>query len=270
MGAVAGYVATKVSKIWNSEKPEWQWKLTTILTALLFPGITFNVFFMLNLLIWGRRSSGAVPCTTMFALLVLWFGISVPLVFLGAYFAVRGKPVELPVRTKHIPRQFPKQQFVPSPRFLYVVSGIVPFCAVCTELFFIMSSLWQHQFHCLFGLLTVVVAILAITCAEMSVRFGAGAVSSSDDVKGSREPHGHHGKCRVEVLARWGWRPERPQTTDFTISALIETVVRRQAVGLADRYLVPVGDARSCGNDRRLRDGHRQLDVSIQASRGLA
>ena len=41
----------------------------------------------------GTRSSGAVPFTTMFPLLVLWFGISVPLVFLGAYFAVRGKPV---------------------------------------------------------------------------------------------------------------------------------------------------------------------------------
>lgn len=169
MGAVAGYVAAKVSKIWNSEEQEWQWKLTTILTALLFPGITFIVFFMLNLLIWGQKSSGAVPFTTMFALLVLWFGISVPLVFLGAYFAVRGKPVELPVRTNHIPRQIPEQQFVASPRFLCLLSGIVPFCAVYTELFFIMSSLWQHQFYCLFGFLTVVVAILAITCAEMSI-----------------------------------------------------------------------------------------------------
>ena len=49
----------------------------------------FIVFFMLYLLIWGRRSSGAVPFATMFSLLVLWFGISVPLVFLGAFIAVR-------------------------------------------------------------------------------------------------------------------------------------------------------------------------------------
>ena len=32
------------------------------------------------------------------------------------------------------------------PKILYFVSGIVPFCAVYTEFFFIMSSLWQHQF----------------------------------------------------------------------------------------------------------------------------
>ena len=36
----------------------------------------------------GMKSSGAVPFTTIFALLVLWFGISVPLVFLEAYFAI--------------------------------------------------------------------------------------------------------------------------------------------------------------------------------------
>ena len=39
---------------------------------------------MLNLFIWGEKSSGAVPFGTMFALLVLWFGISVPLAVAGS------------------------------------------------------------------------------------------------------------------------------------------------------------------------------------------
>lgn len=43
-------------------------------------GVSFVVFFILNLLIWGQKSSGAVPFGTLFALCVLWFGISVPLV----------------------------------------------------------------------------------------------------------------------------------------------------------------------------------------------
>ena len=68
----------------------------------------------------GTKSSGAVPFMTMFAQLVLWFGFSVPLVFLGAYFAVRRIPVELPVRTNHIPPQIPKQLFVTSPSFCYL------------------------------------------------------------------------------------------------------------------------------------------------------
>ncbi|CAJ1335546.1 unnamed protein product [Effrenium voratum] len=59
------------------------------MTATLYPGVIFSVFFVLNLFIWGQKSSGAVPFSYMFAILVLWFGISVPLVFLGSYFGFR-------------------------------------------------------------------------------------------------------------------------------------------------------------------------------------
>merc|ERR1712203_1001003 len=50
-----------------------------------------------------------------------------------------------------------------------LVGGILPFGAVFTELFFIMSSLWQHQFYYLFGFLALVLIILIITCAEISI-----------------------------------------------------------------------------------------------------
>ncbi|CAE8600396.1 unnamed protein product, partial [Polarella glacialis] len=49
------------------------------------------------------------------------------------------------------------------------VAGMLPFGAVFTELFFIMSSLWQHQFYYLFGFLALVLAILMVTCAEISI-----------------------------------------------------------------------------------------------------
>jgi len=48
-----------------------------LLTAFLFPGVCFAVFFVLNFFIWGKGSSGAVSFGTMFSLLFLWFGISV-------------------------------------------------------------------------------------------------------------------------------------------------------------------------------------------------
>ncbi len=41
--------------------------------------------------------------------------------------------------------------------------------AVFTELFFIMSSIWQHQFYYLFGFLMLVIVILVVTCAEISM-----------------------------------------------------------------------------------------------------
>eukprot|EP01047_Picozoa_sp_COSAG01_P035237 COSAG01_NODE_2690_length_7247_cov_30.101567_7_plen_89_part_00 len=70
-------------------------------TAFLFPGVVFGVFFILNFFVWGEGSSGAVPFGTLFALLFLWFGISVPLCFVGSYFgfrkAVRVRPIAPPL-----------------------------------------------------------------------------------------------------------------------------------------------------------------------------
>merc|ERR1719436_1558390 len=85
MGIFAGYTTARFYKLYGGD----DWKMATLLLAFLYPGIMFTVFFILNLFIWGEKSSGAVPFTTMFALLVLWFGISVPLVFLGSYFGFR-------------------------------------------------------------------------------------------------------------------------------------------------------------------------------------
>merc|ERR1719359_2811920 len=105
MGAFAGYTAARFYKLWDGD----DWKQATLLTAFFYPGINFGIFFVLNLLIWGQKSSGAVPFTTMFALLVLWFGISVPLVYLGSYSGFRKPAIELPVRTNQVARKIPDQ-----------------------------------------------------------------------------------------------------------------------------------------------------------------
>merc|ERR1719163_2006171 len=105
----------------------------------------------------------------MFALLVLWFGISVPLVFLGAYLGYRKEAIDLPVRVSQIQRDIPIQPWFIRPMFTSLVGGILPFGAVFTELFFIMSSIWQHQFYYLFGFLVLVLVILVVTCAEISI-----------------------------------------------------------------------------------------------------
>merc|ERR1712048_1120223 len=55
------------------------------------------------------------------------------------------------------------------PIFTCLVGGILPFGAVFTELFFIMTSIWQHEFYYLFGFLVLVLLILIVTCAEVSI-----------------------------------------------------------------------------------------------------
>jgi len=175
-GILAGYTSARFYKTWKGE----DWKRTTLWTAFLYPGTVFVIFFCLDLFVWGTESSGAVPFTTMFALLVLWFGISVPLVFLGAFFGYKKAPISLPVRTNQIPRQIPEQPWYISALFTSMVGGILPFGAVFTELFFIMSSIWQHQFYYLFGFLMLVIAILIVTCAEISIALTYFQLTSED------------------------------------------------------------------------------------------
>ena len=49
------------------------------------------------------------------------------------------------------------------------MGGILPFGAVFIELFFILSSIWQHQFYYMFGFLFLVFLILIVTCAEITI-----------------------------------------------------------------------------------------------------
>lgn len=65
----------------------------------------------MNLVLWHQGSSAAVPFLTLVALLTLWFGVSVPLTFVGAFFGFRKTSIEPPVRTNQIPRQIPGQSF---------------------------------------------------------------------------------------------------------------------------------------------------------------
>ena len=165
MGSVAGYSAALTYKAFKGH----QWKSLTLLTAFLYPGITFLVFFMLNFFIWGKGSSGAVPFGTFFLLLCIWFLLSFPLVWLGIWLGYKRPQSDAPVKTNMVPRVVPAQAWYLNLLFTMVVGGILPFGAVFIELYFIMSSIWLQRFYYVFGFLALVIFILVITCAEMAI-----------------------------------------------------------------------------------------------------
>ncbi|OAY53593.1 transmembrane 9 superfamily member 8 [Manihot esculenta] len=165
MGLFAGYASARLYKMFKGT----EWKKTAFRTAVMFPGIVAAIFFVLNALIWGQKSSGAVPFGTMFALIFLWFGISVPLVFVGSYIGFRKPAIEDPVKTNKIPRQIPEQAWYMNPAFSILIGGILPFGAVFIELFFILTSIWLNQFYYIFGFLFLVFIILIVTCAEITI-----------------------------------------------------------------------------------------------------
>ncbi|XP_027632471.1 transmembrane 9 superfamily member 2 [Tupaia chinensis] len=144
------------------------WKENSLLTALLCPGIVFADLFTMNLILRVEGSSAAISFGTLIGILAMWFGISVPLTFLGAYFGSK-KKFKCPVRTNQIPRRIPQQSFFTKPLFGIMIGGILPFGCIFVQLFFILNSIWSHQLYYMFGLLFLVFIIFLITCSEATV-----------------------------------------------------------------------------------------------------
>jgi transmembrane 9 superfamily protein 2/4 len=165
MGLIAGYHSGRLYKTLRGNKP----KRCALRTAILFPGFILGVGFFLNFFLISKHSSGAIPFTTMLALLALWFGIDLPLVFLGFHFGFRKQIYTHPVRTNQIPRQVPDQPWYLKTFPCMLLAGILPFGAVFIELYFIFSAIWENQFYYLFGFLFIVLGILFISCSQIAI-----------------------------------------------------------------------------------------------------
>jgi transmembrane 9 superfamily protein 2/4 len=165
LSSFAGYASSRIYKMFRGT----DFKRNTLVTAFLFPGVVFSIFLALNAAVAARGSTLALPVGYFFLLIFLWFGISVPLVFVGSYFGYKKPAIEHPVRTNIIARGVPPQPWYMHPALVIIFSGILPFGAVSVELFFIMTALWLHQFYYIFGFLFLAVLILVATCAEMTI-----------------------------------------------------------------------------------------------------
>jgi len=165
LGTPAGYVSSRIYKSFGGEK----WKSNVLLTSMLCPGIVFGHFFLMNLVLWYEDSSAAIPFLTLVALLALWFGVSVPLTFVGSFFGFRKRPIEHPVRTNQIPRQVPDQSCYTQPIPGVIMGGVLPFGCIFIQLFFVLNSIWSSHVYYMYGFLFLVFVILIITCSETTI-----------------------------------------------------------------------------------------------------
>ncbi|KAL4865394.1 hypothetical protein BDV12DRAFT_149353 [Aspergillus spectabilis] len=164
-GFIGGYVSARIYKSFGGES----WKRNIIMTPILVPAFIFSVFFLLNLFVWAKRSSGAVPFGTMLALVLIWFVISVPLSVAGSWLGFKQQIIEGPTKTNQIPRQIPPMtgslRTVPS----LFLTGILPFGAIFVELYFIMTSLWTNKIYYMFGFLFLCYGLMIVTTAATTV-----------------------------------------------------------------------------------------------------
>jgi transmembrane 9 superfamily protein 2/4 len=146
------------------------WKRNFIYTPVCLPAFVFATFFFLNLFVWARGASGAVPFGTMLVLVLLWFVISLPFSLAGSWLGFKAQVIKAPTRTNQIPRQIPRSSSAylrPIPGALAV--GILPFTAIGVELSFIMSSLWSGRIYYMFGFLFLCFGLMVMMCATVTV-----------------------------------------------------------------------------------------------------
>lgn len=165
MGSFAGFVSSRLYKMFLGKF----WGRNAALTAVAFPGSVVAIAFILNMVLWSRGSTLALPFGTMVAIAALWFFVSAPLVLLGAYVGFTRDAIAPVTRVNTFARTIPTQPWYLSPAVTALVGGVLPFGAIFIELYFIMTSIWLSQPYYLFGFLALVVVILGITCAEISI-----------------------------------------------------------------------------------------------------
>ena len=161
LGFVGGYVSARAYKTYGGEN----WKLNMALTPFFVPGVVFSTFFLLNLFVWAKGSAGAVPLTTMLAVIGIWFFISIPLSIAGSWAGFKVPVPDTPTRVNQIPRQIPPGPSSLRPLPSTLMTGILPFCAIFVELYPILTSLWTGRIYYMFGFLFICYGIMVLTSA---------------------------------------------------------------------------------------------------------
>jgi len=164
-GILSGYVSSRLYKAFKGRL----WQVCTVVTALLFPGVAFALFLFFNIILFFYHSSASAPFLDIIIVAAMWCCVSVPLVFVGAYFGYKQESIEFPTMTSTIARAIPEPQPLLNPLVGTFVAGVVPFAAAYVELFFIMTSLWMDQYYYVFGFTLIVFLILIVTCAEVTL-----------------------------------------------------------------------------------------------------
>jgi transmembrane 9 superfamily protein 2/4 len=166
-GILSGYVSSRLYKSFRGRS----WQVCTVLTAILYPGVCFSVFLAFNTVLAFYKSSGSAPFLDILILAAMWCCISIPLVFVGAFFGYKKEAISFPTVTSTIARAIPEPPTVLNPKFCICAAGMIPFASAYVELFFMMSSLWMDQYYYVFGFTFIVFSILLISSAEITVLF---------------------------------------------------------------------------------------------------
>jgi transmembrane 9 superfamily protein 3 len=123
-----------------------EWKMCMALTAVLFPGVSFGIAFLVNFVAVAYQSLAAISFVSMLVVFGIWALISVPLVIFGT---IVGRNTaakdEFPCRVLATRRPIPHNPWYLSPYFLTLAGGVMPFGSIFIEMYFVFTSVWNYK-----------------------------------------------------------------------------------------------------------------------------
>ena len=94
------------------------------------------------------------PFRNILTLFVSLLFLGLPLHTLGTILgrSLKGNPNN-PCRVASLPSPIPPAAFYARPRFICLVSGLLPFGSIFIEIFFIFASIWSYKYYYVYGFL---------------------------------------------------------------------------------------------------------------------
>ena len=171
LGGIGGYVTEQKCQELGI-KDHRQKLVSTLWTALGFPGLLY--FFFLGVFVWGkeRGSTWDVGTVTILSLLCLWSLLLVPMTFLGSWIGRRRIVPEFPVEVAEEPRAIPTKSCFMGyfcPIFAFLMNAVWPFGACFVELYFMLASIWMSYWHQPFQYLAIGFAMVVATCSLVNI-----------------------------------------------------------------------------------------------------
>ena len=146
---VGGNVCARLLKMFELKS----WK-SIFFCAFTYPGITFIVYVLIDLVNWNVGASTAISFATMLTLLGLWIAAGIPLTILGASLGFRQSTIEYRVTTPEVDRESTVKWFWRP--FIYIFPATFPFVVVFLELRLILDAIWLGMSYYVFGFLGLV------------------------------------------------------------------------------------------------------------------
>lgn len=78
-------------------------------------------------------------------------------------------PTKLPCHIHAVPNIIPTQPWYLKKKYLYLITGLVPFLSIVLEIYYLMTSIWKHYFYNLFGFLFMSICVLFLISSLISI-----------------------------------------------------------------------------------------------------